>query len=103
MSKPAWSGTTGSATMPASFLAFDVAWRTQPPRTIPMTQTDSAMAQQIAQAASAFEERLTGRQPTSVTVVLIEETLVITMHGALSPAEKALALTPEGAAYVQEF
>jgi uncharacterized protein YbcI len=32
-----------------------------------------------------------------------EETLVITLHGALSPAEMALAETPEGAARVQEF
>jgi uncharacterized protein YbcI len=38
-----------------------------------------------------------------VTVVLSEETLVITLHGALSPAEKALARTPAGAAEVQEF
>lgn len=61
------------------------------------------MAQQIAQAASAFEERRTGIEPKAVTVVLSEETLVITLHGALSPAEKALAKTPEGAAQVQEF
>ncbi len=32
-----------------------------------------------------------------------DETLVITLHGALSPAERALAQTPEGAAQVQEF
>jgi len=61
------------------------------------------MAQQIARAAGAFEERLTGRAPKSVTVVLSEDTLVITLHGALSPAEKALAASPDGAAQVQEF
>jgi uncharacterized protein YbcI len=38
-----------------------------------------------------------------VTVVLGEDTLVITMHGALSPAERALALSPAGAAELQEF
>jgi uncharacterized protein YbcI len=38
-----------------------------------------------------------------VTVVLSGETLVITLHGALSPAEKALAQSPAGAAQVQEF
>jgi uncharacterized protein YbcI len=38
-----------------------------------------------------------------VTVVLGDETLVITLHGALSPAERALARTPEGAAQVQDF
>jgi uncharacterized protein YbcI len=36
-------------------------------------------------------------------VVLNESTLVITLHGALSPAEKALSQTPAGAAQVQEF
>ena len=68
-----------------------------------MNKADSTVAKQIAQAASAFEERRTGRAPKSVTVVLSGETLVITVHGALSPAEKALALSPDGAAQVQEF
>ena len=63
------------------------------------------MAQQIAEAASAFEQLRTGHGPKfpSVTVVLSEDTLVVTLHGALSPAEKALAQTPAGAAQVQEF
>jgi uncharacterized protein YbcI len=61
------------------------------------------MAQQIAQVASAFEHQRTGHRPQSVTVVLSESTLVITLHGALSPAEKALAKSPAGAAQVQEF
>jgi uncharacterized protein YbcI len=38
-----------------------------------------------------------------VTVVLSEGTLVVTLHGALTPAEKALSRTPEGAAQVREF
>jgi uncharacterized protein YbcI len=69
----------------------------------PMDKTNSTMAQQIAQAASAFEKLRTGHGPKSVTVVLSEETLVVTLHGALSPAEKALAQTPAGAAQVQDF
>ena len=68
-----------------------------------MDKTNSTMAQQIAQAASAFEHLRTGHGPKSVTVVLSEETLVVTLHGALSPAEKALAQTPAGAAQVQDF
>ena len=68
-----------------------------------MNQSKSTMAQQIAQAAIAFEQRRTGHLPHSVTVVLSGETLVITLHGALSPAEKALARSPAGAAQVQEF
>jgi uncharacterized protein YbcI len=61
------------------------------------------MAQQIAQAASAFEEQRTGHIPSSVTVVLSDNTLVVTLHGALSPAERALAQSPEGAAQLQEY
>jgi uncharacterized protein YbcI len=68
-----------------------------------MEKLDSTVAHQIAQAASAFEQRRTGHAPKSVTVVLSGETLLITLHGALSPAEKALAQSPEGAAQVQEF
>jgi len=66
-------------------------------------QSSATVAQQLAQAASAFEERLTGHAPLSVTVVLSENTLVITLHGALSPAERALAQSPAGASRVQEF
>jgi uncharacterized protein YbcI len=68
-----------------------------------MDKSNSTMAQQIAEAASAFEQLRTGHGPKSVTVVLSEETLVVTLHGALSPAEKALAQTPAGAARVQDF
>jgi len=64
---------------------------------------NSTISQQIAQAAAAFEEQLTGHAPKSVTVVLSEETLVITLHGVLSAAEMALAKTPAGTAQVQEF
>ncbi len=45
-----------------------------------MDKFASTMAQQIAQAASAFEQRRTGHAPKSVTVVLNEDTLVITLH-----------------------
>jgi uncharacterized protein YbcI len=69
-----------------------------------MNKSKSTMAQQIAQAAIAFEQRRTGNHvPKSVTVVLSEGTLVITLHEALSPAERALAKSPAGAAQVQEF
>ena len=68
-----------------------------------MNNSDSTVAQQVAQAACDFEQQRTGNLPKSVTVVLSGDTLVITLHGALSPAEKALAKSPAGAAQVQEF
>ncbi len=68
-----------------------------------MDKLDPSMAQQVAQAISTFQERRTGYPPKAVTTVLSDDTLVVTLHEALSPAEKALAATPEGAAQVQEF
>ena len=68
-----------------------------------MTNTNANMAQQIAEAAIAFEQIRTGHAPQSVTVVLNENTVMITLHDALSPAEKALAKSPKGAVQVQEF
>ncbi len=68
-----------------------------------MDKPGSTVAHQIAQAATAFEQQRTGHTPRSVTVVLSDDTLVITLHGALSEAEKALAKNAAGAAQVQEF
>lgn len=68
-----------------------------------MADVNPRVAQQIAKAASAFEQRRTGHAPQSVTVVLAADTLVVTLHGTLSEAEKLLARTPVGAAQVQEF
>lgn len=68
-----------------------------------MHKLNLTMAQQVALAASTFQQQRTGHTPKAVTVVLSGETLVITLHGALSLAEKALAKSPEGAAQVQEY
>ena len=68
-----------------------------------MDKSNSTMAKQVALAACDFEQQRTGNMPKSVTAVLSEATLVITLHGALSPAETALAQSPAGAAQVQEF
>ena len=68
-----------------------------------MIKNNGNMAQQIAQAAIAFEKKRTGNTPKSVTVVMSDNTLMITLHGALSPAERALAQSSAGAAQVQDF
>lgn len=68
-----------------------------------MNESPPTVAQQIAQAAIAFQEQRTGHAPTAVTVVLSADTLVVTLHEALTPAEKVLAQTAAGAAQVQEF
>ena len=68
-----------------------------------MNTPNQTIAQRIAQAASDFQQQRTGHMPKTVTVVLSGDTLVVTLNDALSPAEKALAVSPEGAAQVQEF
>ena len=68
-----------------------------------LNESMSTVAQQIAQAALAFHQRGTGHAPKSVTVVLGADTLVVTLHGALSPAEQLLAQSAAGAAQVQKF
>ena len=68
-----------------------------------MIRSNSTMAKQVAQAAIAFEKKRTGHTPKSVTVVMSDNTLMITLHGALSPAEMALAKSPAGATQVQDF
>lgn len=68
-----------------------------------MDKTSFSMAEQLAQAASAFQRQRTGHTPRSVIAVLSGDTVVVTLHGALSPAETALAQSPAGAAQVQEF
>ena len=61
------------------------------------------MAEQVARAAIEFERQRTGHAPESVRVILSDDTLVITLYGALSPAEVAMAATPAGAPKVREF
>lgn len=68
-----------------------------------MNQSDAEIPQKIGEAVSIFQKQTTGHAPKAVTVVLSEDTLVITLHEALTPAEKALAQSPTGAAQVQEF
>ena len=68
-----------------------------------MGKSQPTMAQEIADAVTAFHQQTTGHVPKAVTVVLSQDTLVITLHEALSPAERELARSPAGAAQVEEF
>jgi len=68
-----------------------------------MKDPNLTMAEKVALAAQDFQQKQTGHLPKAVTVVLSGDTLVITLHEALTPAERALSKTPEGAARVQDF
>lgn len=61
------------------------------------------IAEQLAEMASELQQQRTGHVPKAVTAVLSQDTLVVTLHDALTPAERAVARSPEGAAQVQEF
>lgn len=68
-----------------------------------MDQQPLSIADLLAEAAKLLQLERTGHAPRAVTVVMSGDTIVMTMHDALSPAEKALARTPEGAAQVQDY
>ena len=58
---------------------------------------------ELAQIALSMQSERTGHAPKAVTVVASEETVVLTLHEALSPAEKILASTESGAAKVEQY
>src|SRR4051794_36155356 len=101
-SKPTWWDDP-KGIPPRRFFLLSVAPRPQSPETKRMDKSKSTMTQEIAEAAITFEQLRTGHAPQWVSVVLSADTLVITLHEALSLAEKALAQDPAGAAQVQEF
>lgn len=68
-----------------------------------MNHSSPTVVQQIAEAARAFQKQSTGHAPKTVTVAQSEDTLVITLHDALTPAETNLAKSESGAAQVQQF
>ncbi len=68
-----------------------------------MPSSPSTMAQEVADAVTRLQTERTGHAPGTVTVVLSEDTLVVTLNNALSPAEIAMSQTEEGAKFVREF
>ena len=68
-----------------------------------MKRLAPTLADQLAQAAVAFQQQATGHGCRFATVAQTEDTLVITLHGALSKAELTLARNPAGDAQVREF
>lgn len=68
-----------------------------------MRNCNPTIAKQVGRVAIAFQQQSTGHAPESATVVLSEDTLVVTLRGALTRAEKALSQSPAGAAQVQEY
>lgn len=61
------------------------------------------LSKELAQIALQMQSERTGHTPKAVTVVASEETVVLTLHEALTPAEKILASTESGAAKVEQY
>jgi uncharacterized protein YbcI len=63
----------------------------------------SSLTKELAEIALAMQTERTGHSPKAVTVVASEETVVLTLHEALSPAEKILARSEAGASKVEHY
>ena len=67
-----------------------------------MSRSSTELPELAAIALSMQAER-TGHSPKAVTVVASPDTVVVTLHEALTPAEKVLARTATGAAQVESY
>ena len=61
------------------------------------------MAQKVVDAIKRFQTELTGHAPKVITDMWSDETLAVTLHEALSPAEVVMSQNADGAARVQEY
>jgi uncharacterized protein YbcI len=65
--------------------------------------TSASFSKELAEIALTMQSERTGHAPKAVTVVASDETVVLTLHEALSPAERILARTESGAAKVEQY
>ena len=65
--------------------------------------SSAAMSKELADIALAMQSERTGHTPKAVTVVASEETVVVTLLEALTPAEKILVRTEAGASKVEDY
>ena len=68
-----------------------------------MSASTATVSQQLAEMAVAMQASRTGHTPKAVTVVASDETIVVTLHEALTPAEKILARSERGASQVENY
>ena len=68
-----------------------------------MSASPAAVSKQLAEMALAMQASRTGHTPKAVTVVASDETVVVTLHEALTPAEKILARSEHGASQVEDY
>jgi uncharacterized protein YbcI len=67
------------------------------------TLSPANLSKELAQIALTMQSERTGHSPKAVTVVASDDTVVLTLYEALTPAEKILARTETGAAKVEQY
>ena len=68
-----------------------------------MNYSPVTVTAQVAHSVRNFQQQHTGHAPKSVTVVLSNGTMVVTLHETLSPEEKVLCSTDKGEAQIRDF
>jgi len=68
-----------------------------------MMENNSEMARKIAEAVRTVELQQEGFAPNSITVILCNQTLTITLDAALTSIEQSLLQSEGGSARVQEY
>lgn len=68
-----------------------------------MTTLSPTISQELAQIALSLQTERSGHSPKAVTVVASDETVVVTLHEALTPAEKLLVRSAAGATQVESY
>jgi uncharacterized protein YbcI len=68
-----------------------------------VTTPSPSIPKELAQIALSLQTERSGHSPKAVTVVASDETVVVTLHEALTPAEKLLARSAAGAAQVEGY
>lgn len=68
-----------------------------------LSSASPSVPKELAQIALSMQAERTGHSPKAVTVVASDETVVVTLHEALTPAEKILARSTAGAAQVEGY
>jgi uncharacterized protein YbcI len=68
-----------------------------------MSASAALVSKELAEIAMAMQASRTGHAPKAVTVVASDETVVVTLHEALTPAEQILARSERGAAQVEGY
>ncbi len=68
-----------------------------------MSGTNKEFSRELAAIALSMQAERTGHSPKAVTVVASDDTVVVTMHEALTPAEKLLARDAAGASKVEDY